>query len=112
MAGAPNIVITARDVELAPDAREKIERRCRGVAEEFPETTHFEITLSQDGSDFVGHAHVTGKGTEVASEAGSEDVSVAAERLIATVEKQLRKIHDKRIFKNRREAQRRPPKKG
>jgi hypothetical protein len=34
----------------------------------------------------------------------------AAEKLLVKVERQLRRVHDKRIFVQRREAQRHPPK--
>ncbi len=109
---SPRVAITARDVEVEPKVREAVEARCAALADEFPEATHFEITLGQEGDDFVAHAHATGKGTEVASRAGAEELAPAADRALAALEKQLRRVHDKRIFAKRRDARRHPPKKG
>ncbi len=111
MAAAPTITITVRDLELDADAREAIEARCRDLAREFPETTHFEITVSQDADQPVAHAHVTGKGTDVAAHASNAEPSRAADQMLNQVQKQLRRVHDKRIFSRRREGRRNPPKK-
>ena len=107
-----NVRITSRDVELEPETREDIETRCRALGREFPETTHFEISVAQDGDGHAVHGHVTGKGTDVAAHASHEEVSRAADQLLNAVEKQLRRVHDKRIFARRREGRRNPPKKG
>ncbi len=112
MSSAPTVRITMRDVELEPETREGIEARCHALAQEFPETTHFEISFAQDGDGHAGHAHVTGKGTDVAAHATHEEVARAADQLLNAVEKQLRRVHDKRIFARRREGRRNSPKRG
>lgn len=111
MAEAPTITVTARDAELEEQTRAEIEARCRDLAREFPETLHFEVTVTQDGAGHAVHAHVTGKGTEVAAQVSDEEPSRAADRALDTVERRLRRVHDKRIFTRRREARRNPPKK-
>ena len=108
----PSVVISSHGAELASETREELERRCQALAREFPETTHFEITVAQEGSDHVLHGHVTGKSTEVASQASAEQPIHAVERLMDALEKQLRRGHDKRIFAKRRVARRHSPKNG
>jgi len=112
MSAAPTVTITLRDGELEPETREGIELRCRQLGQEFPETTRFEVSVAQDGVGHAVHAHVTGKGTDVAAHANHEDAARAADQALDTVEKQLRRGHDKRIFARRREGRQNPPKKG
>jgi len=84
--------------------QEEVERRCAQLAAEFPETTKFEITLAPEGACFTATAHVTGRNTEVAGHATGAEPGEAATRLVDKLHRGLRKAHDKKIFKNRREA--------
>jgi ribosome-associated translation inhibitor RaiA len=59
---------------------------------------------------FTAHGHVTGKQIDVATHAAANQMLPAAERLFTKVERQLRRVHDKRIFAKRREAQKKSPK--
>jgi ribosome-associated translation inhibitor RaiA len=111
MSAAPTVTITLRDAELQPEARLGIESRCRDLAQEFPETTRFEVSVTQDGDGHVVHAHVTGKDTDLAAHASHGDAARAADQALNTVAKQLRRGHDKRIFARRREGRQKPPKK-
>ena len=112
MADAPIVTISTKDADLDDDTREAVDRRCRALAEEFPETTHFEITVAQDGAGHVANARVTGKNTELAGQGEGAEPRQAADRLLDHLERQLRRVHDKRIFQRRREARRNPPKRG
>ena len=76
------------------------------LAEEFPETTRVEVILSSDGASWTAHGHVTGNHTEVAGHGDASELAVAADKLLEQLARQLRKIHDKKIFAQRREAQR------
>jgi ribosomal subunit interface protein len=111
MAETPTVVVRFKDVERDELVREEIERKVRQIAEEFPETTRFEINLEPDGAAFRIHAHVNGKNTEVATHGDGPDVRTATDQLFHRVKHQLRRVHDKRIFVQRREAQRSNPKK-
>ncbi len=110
MARAANVLIHFKDIDSDEEARSHIEKRCEHLAEEFHEVTRFEITLSEDGVALRADGHVTGKGTDVATHASGNSCSIAADQLLDKVERQLRRVHDKRIFSQRREAQREPPK--
>ena len=55
-------------------------------------------------------AYAIGKNTDVATHANAEAVRTASDQVLDKIERQLRKVHDKRIFTQRREAQRDPPK--
>ncbi len=105
-----SVVISFKDLSSNEDVREAVERRCNHLAEEFPEVTRMEITLAEDGKGFVANGRVTGKSTEVSTHAGASDLGPAADLLLDKVERQLRRVHDKRIFSQRRDAQRDPPK--
>jgi ribosomal subunit interface protein len=99
------IVVSFKDIETSEVLRERLEKRCEALAEEFPETTHFEITLAPDGAGHTAHGHVTGRQTEVAAHTEAIDITQAANKLVDTLHKLLRKVHDKHRFAQRREAQ-------
>ena len=90
--------------------KESIERGCDRLVEEFPEITRCEISLEPDGQGFTAHAHVTAKGSDMATEATASEPRPATDLVLDRVERQLRRAHDKRIFSQRRDAQRDPPK--
>jgi len=91
------------------ELRESLETRCQALAAEFPEITHIDVTLAEDGAGCAASGHVTGKNTEVAGHANAPDPELAADKLLDTLRHQLRRVHDKRIFARRREAQRTHP---
>ncbi len=111
MARAAHIVISFKDMASDEKIRQSLEDGCRQLAEEFPETTRFELTLAPDGAGHTAHAHVTGRNTEVAAHTEAIELGAAAVRLLDTLERLLRKVHDKRLFKNRRRAAQLMPKK-
>jgi ribosomal subunit interface protein len=100
------VVVSFKDIENDDATRDAIHRRCELLAAEFHEVMRFEITLLQDGAGFAGHGHVTGKRQDVGAHATAKEILPAAEGLLDKLERQLRKHHDKRIFAQRREAQR------
>lgn len=102
---ASSVLISFKDIESDETVRDATQRRCEALAEEFPETTRFEIALAPDGAGFTATAHVTGNHTEVAGHAQAMELGAAADKLMDTLQKQLRKVHDKKIFAQRRNAQ-------
>ena len=100
------VVISFKDMPSDERVRETLEKGCARLTEEFPEIVRCELTLSPDGAGHTAHAHVTGRGMEIATHEQAIDVRQAADRLIDTLERQLRKAHEKRVFARRREAQR------
>jgi len=109
MAESPTVVISFKDMEAVEEIREKLEKGCAALAEEFPETTRFELTIAPDGVGHTAHGHVTGRATEVAAHADAIAPAHAADRLLDLLERLLRKVHDKHRFKERRAAQRDNP---
>jgi ribosome-associated translation inhibitor RaiA len=114
MKDRPQVVFHERDVELDREVdasiRSAIDRRCEHLAEEFREVAKFELTLEAEGAGFRVHAHATGKHTDVATHADAAEPGPAVDKALEGLAKQLRKQHDKRIFAQRRDAQRDPPK--
>ena len=111
MTQAATVLLNFKDLPRDEELREAIEDRCQNMAAEFGEVTRFEFTLAEDGAGFTVHGHVTGKNTDVGTQAAAEELGQAADRLLDRVERQLRRAHDKRIFAQCRDAQRDPPKK-
>jgi len=100
-----------KDIETDETLREAVQDRCAHLAEEFHEVTRLEVFISGDGGlGFEVHGHATGKGTDVATHANAEQARAAADQVLQKIERQLRKTHDKRIFAQRRDAQKDPPK--
>jgi ribosomal subunit interface protein len=110
MAESPTVVVHLKDVEVEDRVREAIERRCERLGEEFREVGRFEISVAEDGIGFAVQGHATGKHTDVVTHAVATDLGPAADQVLDKIERQLRKVHDKRIFSQRRDAQRDPPK--
>ena len=110
MTETPTVVIRFKDVEHDEALRAELERRTRELASEFPETTRFEISLEPDGAGFRIHGHVNGKHTQLAIHGDGPDLRSAADQLFHRVRQQLRRVHEKRIFQHRKEAQKSGPK--
>ena len=45
----PTVVVSFKDIKPSEKVREVAETRCATMADEFPETTRFEVTVSPDG---------------------------------------------------------------
>ena len=106
MSESPVIVVSFKDMDGNEEIREKLEGGCRTLGTEFPETTRFEVTLAPDGVGHAAHGRVTGRNTEIAAHAAAIEPAHAADKLLDTLQKQLRKVHDKHVFARRRESQR------
>ena len=104
------IAVHFKDMPVDDEVRDSVEDRCRALAEEFPELTHVEVTLTPDGTGHAASGRVTGKSTQLASHAAAVAPGHAADRLLDTLRQQLRRSHDKRIFARRRAAQKENPK--
>jgi ribosomal subunit interface protein len=111
MAEAPAVITIFKDMESDERVREVVEKRCAQLGAEFQELSRVEITFVETGNSFSAHAHGTGKSRDVGAQADANELLPAADRVLDKLERQLRKLHDKRIFAQRREAQRDPPKK-
>ena len=110
MSRSPSVFLHFRDLEIDDVVRESVQRRCDHLADEFHEVNRFDLTIAENGNGFVVHGHATGKNTDVATHAEAEVVRTASDQVLDKIERQLRRVHDKRIFARRREAQRDPPK--
>ena len=100
----------AKEIEQDEPLREFIEKKSEHLASEFREVSKIEISLALNGAGFIANGHVTGKGTDLATQGKASELTPAVDAVFEKVERQLRKLHDKRIFAQRREAQRDPPK--
>jgi ribosome-associated translation inhibitor RaiA len=104
------IAVHFKDMPVNDEVRADVEGRCQALADEFPELTHVEVTLTPDGAGHAASGRVTGRSTELATHAAAPQPGHAANRLLDTLRQQLRRSHDKRVFARRRAAQRRNPK--
>jgi ribosome-associated translation inhibitor RaiA len=98
------VAVHFKDMSVIDSVRELVEGRCTELADEFPELTHVQVTLTPDGSGHHASIHVTGKRTEVASHAQAPEAGHAADRVLDQVRHQLRRSHDKHIYRQRRRA--------
>ena len=106
MSRNPSVVLHFRDVEVDEAVREFVHRRCDHLADEFHEVNRFELTISENGAGFSVHGHATGKNTDVATHADAEIVRAASDQVLDKIERQLRRVHEKRIFGLRRAVRR------
>jgi len=99
------ISIRYKDVHHDEKVNDAVESHCRMLSREFPETTHFEVALGLEAGKVSAHAHVSGKNTQLSSQASAADPRKAAGVALDKLERELRRHHDKQIFTARREAQ-------
>ena len=93
-----------RDTEHSQAAQDECEALAQAVRGEFPETSRVEVTVSHDRGEYEAHVHVTGKDIDLASSARSrESIEGAARDAFHKAHAQLRKHHEKAIFKHRRD---------
>jgi len=107
----PSVVIHLKEIEEDVPLRESIEQKSQHLGNEFREVSKIEISVAPNGTGFVANGHVTGKRTDIATQVEASEVLPAVDSVFDKVQRQLRKLHDKRIFAQRRDAQRDPPKK-
>ena len=113
MSAEPNVAVHFKDLEHDDLLRDHVRTRCEHLAAEFPEATHFELTIEPGVNSFDAHGHVSGKRTRAAAHAaGAERPRQAADAVLDKLERELRKEHDKRIFTQRRKAQKASTKRG
>ena len=106
MSDVPQVVVHHRDVPIGERLLASIERRCSSIADEFSEASRFEISFEPNGTGVMSHVHATGRHTDLSIHAEGSKPAIAADRVFDKVERQLRRVHDKRIFGRRREARR------
>jgi ribosomal subunit interface protein len=106
----PSVVIHFKEVEQDEPLREFIEKKSEHLGNEFREVSKIEISLGPNGVGFIANGHLTGKGTDIATHAEASELTPAVDSVFDKFQRQLRKLHDKRIFAQRRDAQRDPPK--
>jgi len=104
MASDPNVMLHFKDVEVDEALRTWIERRCEALLDEFPEVTHLELSVAQDGLGLSASGRVTGKRTDLGTHATAPEPRPVVAGVLARLRHQLRRTHDKRIFAARRVA--------
>ncbi len=103
---ALQILIHFNDIPTDDAVRDHLESRCHHLAEEFPEATHFELHLAGGEDTAHCHGHVSGKRTHTAAHVEhAKNLRHAGDQFLDKLERELRKEHDKRIFRPRRQAQ-------
>ncbi len=98
------IAVNFKDMATKDELKDALQWRCEELGAEFPELHHLEVTITPDGDGFAASAHGTGKSTEIACHTRGAEPGQAADRIFDSVRQQLRRAHDRKIFKNRRTA--------
>lgn len=107
MKNQANVVIHWKGLESEEEVHDHLAERCLHIAAEFPETSHYELSIEPSGREIGCHGHVNGKHTRVAAHSqGRASARQAADSVLEKLERELRREHDKRIFGRRRKAQR------
>ncbi len=99
-----NLRIHFHGIPHSDSIKDGCEELASSLKQEFPETSRFEVSLSQSGEEHETHVHVTGKDLEVASRANGRELRESIAEAFERVRRQLRKHHDKVIFSRRRDA--------
>ena len=102
------VAVHFKDMAVDDVVRKAVEDRCADLADEFPELTHVDVTLSPDGGGHHARVRVTGKRTDLASHAQAPKPGHAAHKVLDQLRHQLRRVHEKHIFTQRRRARSSP----
>ena len=101
-----SVLIHFRDLENDDIVKQHLTDRCQHLANEFPETDQYELTLELEHGNVRAHGHVSGKNTDAAAHtAGIEGLRAAGDALLEKLHTELRRHHDKQIFTQRRREQ-------
>jgi ribosome-associated translation inhibitor RaiA len=111
MSALPKVLVHQRDVHIGAYLLESIERRCASIADEFSEASRFELSFENHGMSVRGRAHAVGRKTDLSTHAEASEPGIVVDRVLDKIERQLRRVHDKRIFGRRRNARKNPVKK-
>ena len=76
MSNDARIVIHFKDLETDESVRNHIHARCEQLAEEFPETESFEVTVERSPHAVDCHGHVSGKKTRTAAHASGLHIRI------------------------------------
>ena len=98
------VAVHFKDMPVDEIVRSAVDQRCSDLADEFLELTHVEVTLSPDGGGYHARVRATGRRTDLASHAQAPEPGHAADRVLDQLRQQLRRVHEKRIFSQRRRA--------
>jgi ribosome-associated translation inhibitor RaiA len=101
------VAVHFKDMAVIQTVRDLVEGRCAELAEEFPELTHLDVTLTPDGPGHHASIHATGRRTDVASHAQAQEPAHAADRVLERARHQLRREHEKRRYVQRRRGRQR-----
>lgn len=96
------VAVHFKDMSVIHSVRELVEGRCTELADEFPELTHLEVTLTPDGPGHHASIHASGRSTQLASHADAREPGHAADRVLDQMRHQLRREHEKRRYLQRR----------
>ena len=77
MTDNPSVVIHVSEIEDEELLKKSIEKHCERLASEFHEIRKIEINVSADGAGSLAHCHVTGKGTNAATQAEARGSAAA-----------------------------------
>ena len=101
-----HVNIHFKDLSTDEELLEHLKTRIETLAQEFREIERIELTLEPNAGHIKAHAHVSGKQTDVAAHVeGLDTTRLAGDRLLDKLERELRTHHDKRIYSQRRRAQ-------
>ena len=106
MSADARVVMGFKGIEHDEELSQSVEKRCRALANEFPETAQFEVHMELEAGEVAVRVHVSGRDTQFASHARAAQARTASDTALEKLERELRRHHDKRIFGARREAQR------
>ena len=64
----PSLVIHFKEVEQDEPLRDSIQLKSQRLGSEFHEVSKIEISVALNGVSFIVNGHVTGKGTDIATQ--------------------------------------------
>ena len=85
-----SVVMGFKGIDHDEQLGQAVEKRCRALAIEFPETTHFEVHVELEAGEVAVRTHVSGRDTQFASHARAPQARTASDTALEKLERELR----------------------
>merc|ERR1711964_653725 len=79
MSADARVVMGFKWVEHDEELSESVEKRCRALADEFPETTQFEVHMELEAGEVAVRVHISGRDTQFASHSRAAQARTASD---------------------------------
>ncbi len=92
-----NISVTYRDsIDQSDNLEARLERRLERIDQKLQSPAHYKVVFEREAHEFRAHVSFMVERQEVVADACTDDIYKSVDQVTDRVERQVRRIHDKR----------------